>query len=189
MTQRSMGKLAAVSLTIAIAAVPPAFGVGPGEAGGGHRPARTSGPFLAGTDYVVLIWYRGDNALETFQYQAYDIRKGEYTPAVDEWLELMRTKHPRHIVLVREVDVDRVRGETEKLKVGSVIHRELLIAAAQSGVVLGAPLRIGPGPSATQRPTPRAGTLTEMPGAGGASIINPVQGTSPFPVPYPRPHP
>ena len=43
--------------------------------------------------------------------------------------------------------LDRVRGATEKLKVGSVIHRELLIAAAQSGVVLGAPLRIGPGPS------------------------------------------
>ena len=49
-----------------------------------------------------------------------------------------RTKYPSYVVLVRTVDLSRERGQTEKLKVGSVIYRELLVAAAESGVILGA---------------------------------------------------
>jgi hypothetical protein len=166
-----------------------AAGAGPGEAGRGPRPSGEKRPDLAGVDYVVLIWYRRDDPLGTFQHQIYDVRKEEYTPAVDDWLEEMREKHPRYVVRVHRVDLDRERGATEKLKVGSVIHRELLVAAAQSGVVLGAPMRIGPGPDAVRRQAPRTNVWTEKPGAGGTSDINPVTRTSPFPVPYPRPHP
>lgn len=38
--------------------------------GKGQRPAgaSTSAVDLAGTDFVVLVWYRGDEALETFKY-------------------------------------------------------------------------------------------------------------------------
>lgn len=165
------------------AAVRPAH-AGPGEAGRGRR---TSGLDLAGVDYVVLVWYRGDDALATFQHQTYDVRKGEYTGAVDDWLAMMRSKHPRYVVRALRVDLARERGATEQLKVGSVIHRELLLAAAQSGVVLGAPIQIGPGPYASQRPAPRPGVRAEMPGAGGATDINPVGRTTPFPIPYPRP--
>ena len=66
------------------------------------------------------------------------MRKGEYTPAVEDWVRNTRTKYPSYRVPVRAVDLSRERGgRTEKLKVGSVIHRELLIAAAQAGVFLG----------------------------------------------------
>jgi hypothetical protein len=178
-----------VLAAIAIAAMPRSAHAGPGEAGRGHRTAGTTGPDLAGADYVVLVWYRGDDALGTFQHQTYDVRKGEYTAAVDGWLKEMREKHPRYVVRVLPVDLDRERGATEQLRVGSVIHRELLLAAARSGVVLGAPMRIGPGPSASQRPVPRMNVWTETPGAGGSTDINPVGRTTPFPIPYPRPHP
>jgi hypothetical protein len=182
---------AAVAMMAALAiAVPPhvAF-AGPGEAAGRPRSASTSGPDLAGIDYVVIVWYRRNDPLGTFQYQTYDVRKGEYTDAVDAWLKLMQEKYPSYLVKVRKVDLERERGETEQLRVGSVIHRELLVAAAESGVILGGPLRIGPGPYATPSRAPRTNVWAELPGAGGQTNINPVQGTSPFPVPYPRPHP
>jgi hypothetical protein len=162
---------------------------GPGEAA---RRGPTAGSTRVGVDYIVLVWYRDDDALGTFQDQTYDVRKGEYTAAVDDWLELMRAKHPRYVVRVLEVRLDRERGDTERLKVGSVIHRELLLAAARSGVILGAPMQIGPGPYATQRPSPRMNVRPGTPGAGGASGINLPSDSarsSPFPVPYPRPHP
>jgi hypothetical protein len=186
---RSAATVLMLGAAIVLAALPCPAHAGPGEAGRGRRTVGATGPRLAGADYVVLVWYRGDDALGTFQHQTYDVRKGEYIAAVDDWLREMRKKHPRYVVRVLPVDLDRERGATEQLKVGSVIHRELLLAAARAGVVLGAPMRIGPGPYASQRPVPRTNVWTGTPGAGGVSDINPVGRTTPFPVPFPRPHP
>ena len=49
----------------------------------------------------------------------------------------MRTKYTAYDVTIREVDLAREQGETESLKVGSVIKRELMAAAALEGVVIG----------------------------------------------------
>ncbi len=68
----------------------------------------------------------------------------------------------------RKVDLARERGDTEQLKIGSVIHRELLIAAAEAGVFLDAPIRIGPGPSAGQGRSPG---VNPMPPAMPAAAI------------------
>ena len=72
-----------------------------------------------------MVWYRRDGPLDTFKYQVYDVRKGQYTPAVDVWIQLLRTKYPAYDVMIREVDLTREQGETESLKVGSVVKREL----------------------------------------------------------------
>lgn len=187
MIGRCLGRSATALILAALAiAGPGPVDAGPGEAGRGRK---TTGPHPAGADYVVVIWYRGDDALGTFQHQIYDVRRGEYTPAVEDWLVMMRTKYPRYVARALPVDLARERGATEKLKVGSVIRRELLVAAARSGVIVGGPMRIGPGPSAPQRPEPLMHFGTESPGAGGASNLNPPANTSPFPIPYPRPHP
>ena len=53
------------------------------------QPAATS----EHADFKVVIWYRRDRPLDTFKYQVYDLRKGQYTPAVDAWVQLMRTKY------------------------------------------------------------------------------------------------
>jgi hypothetical protein len=161
---------------------------GPGEAGRGPRPAAAPGLDLKGVDYVVLIWYRRDDPLGTFQHQTYDVREGQYTPAVDAWLREMRERHPRYVVRVHRVDLDRERGATEQLKVGSVIHRELLLTAAQAGIVVGAPMPIGPGLSAAQGRAPRT-FQPAMPGANDRSYLNPSPPSFPVPMPYPRPHP
>ena len=89
------------------------------------------------TDFKVVVWYSRDRPLDTFKYQVYDVRKGEYTPAVDAWIQLMRTKYTSYDVALREVDLADEQGKTEMLKVGSVIKRELIAAAALEGIVVG----------------------------------------------------
>ncbi len=146
------------------------------------------------TDFKVVLWYRRDRPLDTFKYQVYDLRKGQYTPAVDAWVQLMRTKYTAYHVTMRDVDLEDEQGETESLKVGSVIKRELMAAAALEGVVIGygvpgfqvptnAPRTGLAAPARTSQPAPRGATL------GSSSYLNPPGPSFPFPMPYPRPHP
>lgn len=178
------GKLAAIALILGTAlAAPPPTAAGPGAAGRGPRSPRSA------ADYVVLVWYRRDDPLGTFRYRYYDARKGEYTPAVDDWLRLLREKYPRYEARALPVDLSREEGRTEKLKVGSVIHRELILAAAEAGIVPGAPMTLAPGPHADAQRPARSLPRPETPGAGGSTPINPVGAPTPFPMPYTRPHP
>lgn len=155
------------------------------------RPAATPGH----TDFKVVVWYRRDRPLDTFKYQVYDVRKDQYTPTVDAWLQVLRTKYPAYDVTIREVDLAREQGETESLKVGSVIKRELLAAAALEGIVIGDTV---PGLQ-VRSAAPRAGLSTApgmigRPAALGSSFrgsndLNPPGPSFPVPVPFPRPHP
>jgi hypothetical protein len=153
------------------------------------QPGASSGPSKpAQADFKVAVWYRRDRPLETFQYQVYDVRKGEYTRAVDEWLALMQSKYTMYVVAVRDVDLAREKGETELLKVGSVIKRDLLAAAAIDGVFLGEPVARAParggGLSPRRELAGRPSALS--PGNSGAINLNPPGPSFPMPVPYPR---
>ena len=98
-------------------------------------------------DFKVLVWYRRDDPLATFKSQVYDLRKREYTPAVDTWIKEISVKYPAYIVVVRGVDLRREAGQTESLKVGSVIKRELIAAAGLAGIFVGSgPDGMTPGP-------------------------------------------
>jgi hypothetical protein len=155
------------------------------------RPAATS----RHPDFKVVLWYRRDRPLDTFKYQVYDLRKGQYTPAVDGWVQLLRTKYPAYDVMLREVDLAREHGGTESLKVGSIIRRELLAAAALEGIVIGdtvpglqvrtiAPRTVLPAaPGLIGRPSPLGASW------GSSNYLNPPGPSFPVPMPYPRPHP
>jgi hypothetical protein len=146
-------------------------------------------------DFRIVVWYHRDQPLETFKYQVYDQRKGEYTHAVDDWITLLRTKYPAYQVRVRNMSLDRVKGATEALKVGSVIREELLAAAALEGVFLGVPslgpsarplfprAEVAPAPAVFRRPSPPGVAFPDR------SYLNPPGPSFPFPVPYPRPRP
>ncbi|APW60996.1 hypothetical protein [Paludisphaera borealis] len=147
-------------------------------------------------DYKVVFWYRRDRPIETFQYQVYDVRKGEYTPAVDDWTNMMRKKYPGYEVAGRDVDLARETGPNETRKVGAVIHRELLAAAASQGVFVG-PLGTTPSGSGIRtyrepgfqvRPGPARVVLPYSP-LGPSFNQNPLPQGFPVPMPYPRPHP
>jgi hypothetical protein len=181
--------LTLIGFVLAMPGAATAAGFGPGEAAGSPRPGQAVQSRTTRGDFIVLIWYRRNDPLTTFQYQVYDVRKGEYTPAVDAWIQDVQSKYPAYLVLVRTVDLRSVPGRTESLKVGSVIHRELMVAAAQSGVLLGGRLEIGPGPSQLgQGQPPRANRIPGMIGVD-RSFLNPSPLSFPVPMPYPRPHP
>jgi len=145
-------------------------------------------------DYKVVFWYRRDRPIETFQYQVYDVRKGEYTTAVDDWADMMRKRYRGYEVAVREVNLEREEGPNETRKVGAVIHRELLAAAAEVGVFIG-PLEAKASTGRTYRAPDVLGRL------GPARVVspysplepvfnqNPLPAGFPVPMPYPRPHP
>ena len=145
-------------------------------------------------DYKVAFWYRRDRPIETFRYQVYDVRKGEYTRAVDDWTTMMRKKYPGYEVAVRDVDLESETGPNETRKVGAVVHRELLAAAAEVGVFVGPP-----GDSARSIPTYQ--TPDVLGRMGPARVVPPYSPLGPMfyqnvaprgfpvPMPYPRPHP
>ncbi len=168
-------------LTVSVTSVPPASAFGPGEAASGPRSDRPARAVPNPADFVVLIWYRRNDPLGTFQHQTYDVRKGEYTTAVNGWIRDMETKYPSYLVRVRSVNLSRERGETEKLKVGSVIYRELMSVAADSGVFLAAPASIGPGPNAGRSKPPSEPRMH----APDRSFLNPDPARYPINV-YPR---
>jgi hypothetical protein len=179
-----LGMLSPILLALMPPPISHALAFGPGEAAAGARAGHAAQPVPRRMDFVVLVWYRRKDPLGTFQYQVYDVRKGEYTGAVDAWVHDISTNYPAYLVVVRPVDLSRESGRTEQLKVGSVIHRELLIAAAASGVFVGQSLNLSPGPSYSG---PRPATpVTRMP-AVDRSFLNPAPtGRYPVPVPYPR---
>jgi hypothetical protein len=180
-------------LTLLIGMIPRAAGAaadfGPGEAAARSQPGRSTRQVTGNADFKVLVWYRRADPLATFKYEIYDLRKGEYTAAVDAWIADVPTKYPAYIAVVRDVDLKREKGGTEKLKVGSVIQRELMVAAASSGVVVGGPLNISPAPAySLENVAPR---VNRQPGprSSDRSFLNPGPTPFPVPMPYPRPHP
>lgn len=141
-------------------------------------------------DFKVVTWYDRANPVATFQYRGYDVRKGEYTPAVDAWLATMREEHPGCQVVVQDVDLAREPGPTELRKVGSVIHRELLAAAAAEGLFMGPSARdvVGRAPRAL-RLRPIADPGPYLPSVPMSFEPAPTPYGFPVPMPYPRPHP
>jgi hypothetical protein len=146
------------------------------------------------TDFKVVLWYRRDRPLDTFKYQIYDLRKGQYTPAFDAWVQLLRTKYTAYHVTVRDVVLEDETGETEMLKVGAVVKRELMAAAALEGVVVGYGVPGFQLPAIAPRTDLAAPSRISQPATPGAafgrsSYLNPPWPSFPFPMPYPKPHP
>jgi len=100
----SRGLLKTTLLILTIPSGSAAMEFGPGEAAGGSQRGQA-----ATADFKVLVWYRRDDALGTFKYQVYDLRKGEYSAAVDAWIKDIPAKYPAYIVLVRDVDLGMVQ--------------------------------------------------------------------------------
>jgi hypothetical protein len=167
---------------------------GPGEAAS-HSASRGSGQRVAqNADFKVLVWYRKSDSINTFKYQIYDVRKGEYTAKIDEWVKDVQTKYPGYYVVLRDVDLKREKGETELLKVGSVIDRELIVAAGRAGIALGSGRRatsspfFGLGRGAQNTGSKRTPGLKPSPGSSRHDRDFLTPSPTPFPVPVPFPH-
>jgi hypothetical protein len=142
-------------------------------------------------DYKVLIWYRKTDSLGTFKYEIYDLRKGEYTAKVDDWMNDVRAKYPAYYVAVRDVDLAHEKGKTELLKVGSVIDRELAAAAGLAGIALGPgqtdsrPMGYGVFGGSPAVGSSRVSGPRRLPGSSGVDRDYLRRSTTPYPIPVP----
>jgi hypothetical protein len=157
--------LALLLLRLPTAAATPEFG--PGEAASGARAVRRPAPR---GDFLVLVWYHRNDPLGTFKYEVYDLRREQNIAKIDSWITDTRTKYPAYVISVNDVDLTRERGATESLKVGSVIQRELAVAAGLAGIVVGQRFDLRPQPALA---TPSPGT--------SVSPLSPLNGGPSFP--------
>jgi hypothetical protein len=152
----------------------------------------TDAPPSEAPDFKVAFWYQRRDPLNTFQFQIYDLRKGEYNPlAVAAWLDRMARDFPSYKAYVNDVRVSP--GEEPRKKVASVIIAEHILTGGPNG---GYGLRGGPGvfpprldfgiggPPTMSRGISRP--LRSLPGVGGSPPSLP---SYPFPFPYPYPRP
>jgi hypothetical protein len=158
---------------------------------GAARPAVGDVDRGAAPDFKVVFWYDRRRPLDTFKYQVYDLRKSEFTPEVGRWLTLMKEKYPGYEAYAREVVLAREEGGTEKLKIGSAIIREFLVVGTEHGYDFGGYAGMGRfDPRDTSQPSrPSRVPSMSRPNRLPASPYLPPAASSPFPLPYPRPHP
>jgi hypothetical protein len=167
-----------------------AAGFGPGEAAARFQPVATGEEQrIVRADFKVVFWYRRVDPLASFNYQVYDLRKGEYTPTVDVWTKNVQLKYPAYIAFTRDVDLSMEKGKSDSLKVGSVIRRELTVAAALSGVILGSPINSRGRAFESLQNSAAAGKQNTLPFSTDRSFLKTSPAPFPVPMPYPRPHP
>lgn len=158
-------------------------------------PARPDAP-----DYRVVFWFAGSD----WKHQVYDVRKGQYTRAVEDWVLANRFEVdpsgyllPGRMATVRDVVLKDQSGTTEQEKLDSAIQREqaTILGAGQPATVHRTHRFALPEvPSSrtgerARRPTPGPWEFRRPPGQGSAPLFGPPVSRSPFPYPYPRPHP
>jgi hypothetical protein len=148
----------------------------------------TTSPARKAPDYKVVFWLdRGQ-----FRSRAYDVRKGQYTKAVQDWVDHQQYDSSGYLILdrlatVREVYLDREKGNSEAEKLEFAIKRELakLENFDPSQIRWGTtPAQVSPVRLQPLRPV----FVTPLPVPANTSI-QPYPFPVPVPYPFSRPHP
>jgi hypothetical protein len=160
-----------------------------------QKPAtETVAPSMA--DYKVVFWFDGT----TWRSQAYNVRRGEYTVAVDDWVKRIEFDafgfaRPGHMATVREISLPETPVESFKERLAAAIRDELERTLRGSRVPprpsAAYPLSIIRAPGPIDHVGPRARPARGPMLSPGSSGVDPatLPQPSPFPYPYPRPHP
>jgi hypothetical protein len=150
-------------------------------------------PARPAPDIRVVFWFDAQGAL---RHQAYDLRKGEYTKAVDDWVSAVRYDSHGYVVpgpmaTIRNVRLSEEAGVNEAEKLASAISREGRAITGSFDVPKldlrpSTPfLPRGPERRVVARPVLPPFNRTER--DPDPSYLAPRP--APFPFPYPRPHP
>lgn len=86
-------------------------------------------PAAVTPDFKVVYWLDG----ATLRHQVYDVREGQYTAAVEDWLRQQRPQYDAagysvrgRLATVRDVYLSREPGRTESEKLAAAIARDSL---------------------------------------------------------------
>ena len=166
-----------------------------------ERPDAGPPPPPASSVYKLLIWYDRTHPFDSFQSRAYNITRGQYTKAVDDWMALMHRDYPRYTIVVHELtvaggDADgkiAAAVEDEKLALAKQILRKYGIGdewrrpgyrSGYMGIWAPPAAERRPGPTPFESPIPN-----RFPPLGSARMTPAPGYLFPNPWPYPRPHP
>jgi hypothetical protein len=197
-------RLTTRSLVAAFLAAP-AFALAQGDGRAVSQPRAAdekATPSPKTPDFKVVFWYQKGQ----LKHQAYDVRKGQYTKAVDDWVNRVYYDSsglyvvPGPMAFVRDVYLANEKGDTEQAKLAAAIAAiaERVAARDRQAVADRIYTRGYLGPAAnvsfaierdrmirTQSLSPIQ--IQPSPGSGGYSVA-PAPGF-PFPYPIGRPHP
>jgi hypothetical protein len=171
------------------------------EGNGPRMTATRERPTPVRPDFKVVFWFDG----ATPRHQVYDVRKGQYTRAVEDWVHRHQEEidefgyaSPGAMAIVRDISLEDEPGRTEQEKLEAGVRRisqtvyavapaalsRLVKRYVQDSRCTGGP-KIG-GPRRPMRPLPEVG-----PGRweDRSYLDNPRPDAFPVPYPYPRPHP
>src|SRR4051812_28762819 len=84
-------------------------------------------------EYQIAFWYRRSDPLNTFRHRVYDVRKGQYTGAVEQWLRTMQEHHPDYVAYVKPLRLKPDRGQTEEKQLATAILSENLEQGGPNG--------------------------------------------------------
>jgi hypothetical protein len=172
-----------------------------GESPEGDRSAPVAARETPRPDFKVVFWFEG----ATLRHRAYDVRKGQYTRAVEVWVQHHREAidefgyaSPGAMAIVRDISLEDEPGRTEQEKLESGIRRAARTLFAVEPAALSRVVqryaqdsrfpndpKVG-GPRRPLRPLPEVGPgrWDDRPYAN-----DPRPPFFPVPYPYPRPHP
>jgi hypothetical protein len=159
-------------------------------------------------DYKIAFWYRRADPFSSMRHQAYDVRKGEYTAAVADWLRTMHSTRPDYDAYLVEFRLDPLSPDRDKKQLATVILNEYLVRGGPYGGygvrdrhgiygAAGLPLSYSPafatGPPSQSDASAyvRGYGFVSQPGANRTPSYAQPPGGYPMPMPYPyvRPHP
>jgi hypothetical protein len=158
-------------------------------------------PSAALSDFKLVLWYDRARPSASLQHRVYNVTRGQYTKAVDDWMGLMAREFPRYTVLVRELTVaeagsaEKVAAavEDEKLALAKSIMEKYGIGDARrrSSYASGySGLWLAPSPSSKANLSPYKNPVPRSFPELGSARMTPMPGyLFPNPWPYPRPHP
>jgi hypothetical protein len=171
--------------------------------GNRRAPSATrEAPTPAEPDFKVVFWFDG----ATPRHQVYDVRKGQFTTAVEDWVRRHQQQridefgfvYPGAMAVVRNISLKDEPGRTDQEKLEAGIARvsralyagdpadlsRLLRGYARNSQFAPQPQIGGARPSTRLVPEAGRGPL------GNRSYLNPSRPyPSPVPYPYSRPHP
>jgi hypothetical protein len=172
----------------------------------GSRALAAEGPAAGAPDAAgaavlkVLVWYDSDRPFDSLRYRAYDVAKGQYTKAVDDWIALVGRAYPRYTTVVLDVTAGggdpaaAVAAAVDDLKLtmaqsvlrgsGVLDGRRSAYASGYAGVQGPSQPVAGPGRTPFKNVVPRP-----FPPLGASGTSTPPSYPFPNPFPYPRPHP
>lgn len=149
--------------------------------------------------YKVAFCYERSRPSQSFRYQVYDLSKRQFDQeAIQRWLELIRSQFPGHTAYVKDITTVRRPGQDEQAALMAAIaqEKEVIVGTHRQSVRSddSRPTDFGRlmHPSISgYHPARSLGRSSMGRSFGGRSSFGPLpsSNTSPFPNPYPRPHP